>query len=72
MDEKRKRERKKRIRKQGRIHNSISHIQVGRGIDASLITFRLDFPLQDGPTDGPTDQLTNRRTDGLIELLVPN
>ena len=45
--------------KQGRIHNSISRAQVGRGNDESEITFRLELTLRDGLMDQWTDLQSN-------------
>ena len=46
-------------RKQGRTHDSISRVRVGRGSDGVEIAFGLKFQQRDGrtnqPTDGPTD-----------------
>ena len=43
-------------RKQGRIHDSISRVRVGRGFDAVKIAFRQKFQQRDHPTIRPTDR----------------
>ena len=47
------------IRKQGRIPDNVSRVQLGRGSDAVQIAFLWDFAHRDGQTNGAT----NRRSD---------
>ena len=47
--------------KQGRIHDNISHVRVGRGKDAVYLAFRCDFAQRDGPTNRPTDRVTHKK-----------
>ena len=47
--------------KQGRIHDSISRVRVGRGFDAVYIAFRQKFQQR--------DRRTNQRTDRQSDLL---
>ena len=49
--------------KQGCIHDSISRVQVGRGINLVYIAYH--YSVTDQWTDGWTDRLTDRLTDQL-------
>ena len=42
--------------KEGRLHDSISRVWVGRGNDAVLVAFRQKFQQHDRRTNGRTDQ----------------
>ena len=50
----------------GLIHNRISRVQVGRGIDASWITFQLEM---DGPTARPVLRFAKPLARGRREAL---
>ena len=51
------------ITKRGPIHDIISRIWVGMGVNAVLIAFWQKIQQHEGPTGGPTDGRANQWSD---------